>query len=145
MATNPALLAAAQAAGVDPDQASAEIRRLLARGSDLELANGDSVTLVYTARLFARIEVEYGSLNAYLQDIQQGTQGKIFHAIAFTLSLVLRMPVDKVWDLIDTRRLSDYVAAMGAALLDAMPPQESGQGNGDGPTTAPFPGDDSST
>lgn len=145
MSASPAVIAAAQAAGVDPEVASAEIKRLLARGSDIELANGDVVTLVYTARMLARIEVEYGSLNAYLADVQLGTGGRIFHALAFTLGLALRQPVDRVWDLIDTRRLADYVSGMGAALLEAMPPQEAAAGNGGGPTTAPSPGDDSST
>lgn len=142
----PALAVVAQEPlNADTVKAAEEIKRLLARGSDVVLADGATVTIVYAARSFAAIEVEYGSLNAYMEAIQRGTGGRIFHDIAYTLGLVLRQSVDQVWDLIDTRRISDYLEAMSAALLEAMPPQEAAAGNGGGPTTAPSPGAGSST
>jgi hypothetical protein len=144
---------AALAGGANPDdaarqaaEAAEQIRRLIARGSDLVLADGSTVTIVYSARSFARIEAEYGSLNAYMTALSEGTGGKLFGLLAFTLGLILGQPVDRVWDLIDVRRLNDYIEAMGAALIEAMPPApEAGRGNPNGLTTAPSPGPDSST
>lgn len=127
-------------------EAAEQVKRLIARGSDLVLADGSTVTIVYSARTFALIEAEYGNLSAYMGALAQGTGGKLFGQLAFTLSLILSQPIDRVWDLIDTRRLNEYIEAMGAALIEAMPPQpKDQQGNPAGLTTAPSPGSDSST
>ena len=143
MAPDPALSV------VGPDDAArraASIKRLLARGTDIELRNGDVLTVVLTARELALIELEYGSLLAYMDLVAASVGGKVFNLLAFTLGMLLRQPADRMWDLIDTRRLREYTDALAAALTEAMPPMEEGaEGNGDGSTTTPSPGNSSSS
>ncbi len=126
------------------EETAANIRRLLARGSDVELADGTIVTIVFGSRILATIEAEYGSVNALLDRLGEALGGPLYGTLAFVFSLVLRQPVDKVWDLIDTRRSTEYTEAIIAAYLEAVP-RKSDQGNGQGPKTAPSRGRNSST
>jgi hypothetical protein len=137
--------AEARAAKIRAEQA-AERRRLIARGSDMTLANQDVLTVVFTPRLMAKIEDDYGSLNAYWDAIGEGTTGKWFHHLTYTLELVGGYTHDEALDLIDPKRTREYMDALGAALLEAMPaaPEEVDSGNGSG-APAPSPGPSSST
>ncbi len=126
------------------EKTAANVLRLLARGSDVELADGSTATVVFGARILALIEAEYGSVNALLDRLGEGPGGPLYQTLAFVFSLVLRQPIDKIWDLIDTRQADDYTEAIIAAYLEAVP-RKSNQGNGQGPKTAPSPGPNSST
>lgn len=127
--------------------ATEKLKRLLARGSDLQLANGDTLTVVYSARTFAQIEVTYGSLTAYLTELDRGTDGRLFGLIAFTLGAVLQRRPEDCYQLIDTRRLRDYGEAFSAALIEALPwvASDGNEGNVEGSKTTLSPGVDSST
>lgn len=141
-------LAAPDDVAAPPDKrtrAAAERKRLVAKGSDLTLIDGATVTVVYSARKLAQIEEDYGSLDAYWAAIGEGTAGKFFRHLAYTIGLVLGMSPDDAYDLIDTRRVREYMAAIAAALVEAMPEAEDDQGNAEAPGTTSSPGASSST
>lgn len=128
------------------DQMRAELRRMIAKGSDIELADGTNVTVVFTARMMGAVEAEYGSIQAYLEALRQGNGGKIYTLLAWTFSKVCKVSQDQAWDLIDSKRLGEYMEALTTALVESMPEFEEIRGNvmaGTDPATSPGP--DSST
>jgi len=108
-----------------------DARRLLAQGTPITLADGSSRSLVIQARALAQIEDRYGCLDAYIGALKPATGGKLFHHLAFTFSVCLGVSEDEAWDLMDTRLLESYVAAIGAAMQEALPMEEANpSGNG---------------
>lgn len=110
-----------------------EIQRLLAAGSGVTFADGSNATIVLSARAMARIEDEYGCLDDYFKALRAATGGRLYHHLAFTFQVVLGMPEEQVWDLIDPRQTMQYLAAIGSAIAEALPEEkaeEAAEGNG---------------
>lgn len=91
------------------------------------------------------LEARWGSLKALGDELAKGTQGKMFTAVRDILAACIRdIPVD-VAELMDLTRLAEYAEAITAAFEEAGLVGGNGQGNPEGPTTAPSPGNASGT
>jgi hypothetical protein len=107
-----------------------DLKRLIADGNEVTFADGSSTRIRFNARIMASIEDQYGSLDAFMAELQAATGSKFYHHINYVFQIVMRLPEDKVWDLIDTKRVMEYFKAIGAALLEAMPEPDAAEGNG---------------
>lgn len=94
-----------------------DAQRLLARGVSVELANGASHEFRFTARTVARIENDYGSFDAFAAAMR----AKPINSLAYVIHVTLGVSQDDAVDLIDTRRLNEFSAAMNAAINEAFP------------------------
>lgn len=98
-------------------------RRLLASGTKMELADGAVHTVKFTNRSLAKLEEDFGSLEAFT-DVMKA---KPFGTVAYVISLTLGCPYEHALDLVETKRVAEYYKAISAALEDALP--EPDQGN----------------
>lgn len=94
-------------------------RRLMARGMEMTLANGSVHTVKFTSRAMARIEDDYGSLEAFTEVLKD----KPFNSVAYVIHLTLGVGMDQALDLVDSKRVRDYFQAIGAAMEEALPEQ----------------------
>lgn len=101
----------------------ADARRLLAQGTEIILADGAVHTVRFSNRSLARIEDDYGGLEAFTSVLKD----KPFGSAAYVISLTLGVPYEQALDMVDTRKVADYYKAIAAALEEALP--EPDQGN----------------
>ena len=117
-----------------------DTRRLLARGVAVTLADGAVHEIRFPARLLARMEDDYDGLENFADALRR----KPFRTVGYVLHLTLGAPPDRAVDLIESRRMGEYVIAIGEALEEALPEQDQGNGKA-APGESESPGAASST
>lgn len=94
-----------------------DAQRLRGKGSQVQLADGATHEIRFSNRSLAQIEDDYDGLEAFAQVLQR----KPFKTMAYVISLTLGVPSDQAIDLVDSRRVKEYIDATGAALEAALP------------------------
>lgn len=117
------------------DTRAAAIRRLLAKGTDIVLRDGSVLELVLTPAMLARLEIEYGSLSDFSLALQANMRGRLFHHVSFVLAMAMKTSQERMLEQMDSRRIGQYLDAITAALIEALPDQEGVEGNADGQAT----------
>jgi hypothetical protein len=115
----------------DKSKSPSDLKRLMAKGTEIKLKGGASVRLVLEAEALCAIEDEYGNLNAFAETLQAATGGKMFHHLVFTLAAALGMSREETLSVFDTKQTGRYIEAISVALAEALPLEEE-QGNGSG-------------
>lgn len=131
----------------DPAQleaANQQVKRLLARGTMVRLADGREARLKFKSRSLARVEMQYGSIDAYLAKLRESMKGQLFHHICWTLQVLLDVSEDEAWDLFDSKHVSEYTSAISRALVEALPVEDEG-GNPPQPPANGSPGSATTT
>lgn len=102
--------------------------RLLALGAQITLKDGSKVRLVMDAERMATIEDEFDGLEKFAEVLRR----KPIRSIATALRVFCGLPDEKAaLRAMDTRRITEYVTAIGDALAEALPAQDEGAaGNG---------------
>lgn len=95
--------------------------RLLAKGSRVTLANGAEAEIVLTVPVLMAIEERYGSIEGFTEAWSTHVRGKIFGHLAFLFSETLGVSHEEAVELIDSKRLAEYMEAVVAALNEALP------------------------
>jgi hypothetical protein len=126
------------------EAATQQVQRLLARGTTVKLADGREARLQFKSRSLARIELQYGSIDAYLAKLRESMTGQLFHHVCWTLQLLLDVSEDEAWELFDSRRVGEYMAAISRALVEALPAEDEG-GNPPRPPANGSPGSSTTT
>lgn len=109
--------------------------RLLAAGHPITLLDGRSANVRFGFRGLLMLEEHFGSLPAVQNAISSDGTGKALEPIARLVSAGLAgegLSYDELVDLLDPRCLAEYVAAVGAALEEALPAPapDAGKANG---------------
>lgn len=97
-----------------------DVQRLLARGRTIQLADGASHEIRFGGRSLAQIEDDYGSL----QEFTEALRAKPFRTLAYVIHLTLGVPKGEAIDLVDTRKASAYIEAIGDAIAEALGEQD---------------------
>ncbi len=93
--------------------------RLLGRGQQITLAGGATHEVRFTNRSLVRIEDDYDGL----EDFAAAVQRKPFRTVAYVIHLTLGVPLESAIDMVDTRRMKEYIDTIGSALEAALPDQ----------------------
>lgn len=94
--------------------------RLLARGAQVILRDGSQVRLVMDAEHMVIIEDEFDGLENFAEVLQR----KPIRSTATALRVFCGLPDDEAaLRAMDTRRMDQYVSAIGDALAEALPEQ----------------------
>jgi hypothetical protein len=95
---------------------------LTATGKQIELYNGNVLTLRYTFGSIAAIEKEYGSVKALEQKLKAAADGEAFTTLGFALwaGTQRKMPLPAFLDLLQPGRMKEYGEAFGAAFAEAF-------------------------
>ena len=100
------------------------------RGVEIELLDGKSVTICYGFRSLMQLEDQYGSVNAAIELVQQGVDGKAFTSLAGILAAGLMHETTETGvlgdanvlaDYLDPTKLEDYAEAMSEAFTRSFP------------------------
>lgn len=100
--------------------------QLLGEGRSLPLLNGTSVKLRYGMAELAKIEKQFGSLEAMLTELNKGQAGQIFTTLIQLLWIGQRGwqgSQESFFDQLDPRKLEDYSRLITESLVEAFPPQ----------------------
>lgn len=112
---------------------ASETKHLLADGAMVELIGPDGslmdVQIVFRAGPLARLEDAFGGLDAFSEAVKK----KPFGTVADVLSVCIGVKRDEALAMIDTRRISEYIDAIGDALAEALGPQDGDSGNAEAP------------
>lgn len=101
---------------------STEADRLVARGREVTLADGSTVTVRFTFAVLAAIEREFDSVAEYSLSLATNLSGRWYEAVRGGMVAAAGVPVGLVDDLLDTTRIGDYALALDEALTEALPP-----------------------
>lgn len=119
-------------------------QKLLARGTTVMLG-GSPVTVRADWEAVEALELEWGSMRAWAAELKKGGHGGFFRAVGSGITACVRdLPVAPR-SLMDLSLVAEYAEALNAAFKEAGLWKEDEEGNPPGPTTAPSPGNGSST
>lgn len=106
---------------------------LLAAGVTVQVltAAGEpaDVDLRFKSRALARLETEFGSLDDFADTLRR----QPINTVAVVFQVTMGVSKDQALDMIDTRQLSAYLDAIGAALAEALGNEDPNPGNPEAP------------
>jgi hypothetical protein len=103
---------------------------LLAEGKLITLVGGEQRQLVLRNRALRAIERRYGSMRNFIE----GMRETYFDQLAFLFSLAFTVTEDQALDMIDSRRIQEYVTTVTEVLMEALgiePPKPNDQALGE--------------
>lgn len=114
-------------------RAPTEGQRLVAAGAEVDLG-GTMVRIRFDNRALVELERRWGSLKAFVAELEKGQEGRMFTCLSDAISACVRdLPADPI-DLMEPARFGEYAEAVLAAFEEAMPSvTEADRGNGRGP------------
>jgi hypothetical protein len=95
---------------------------IAAPGGDIILATGETVSIRYGMSAVKTLEDEFGSINTLIAKITEATDGAFFTSITKALwaGTNRSLPYTEFLDLLDTRRIADYVKTFSDAIGEAL-------------------------
>jgi len=111
---------------------------ILAPGGTITLASGESINIRYGMRAIKTLEDNFGSVNALIAKLGQAADSDFFTTISYAVWAGTNRSVsyDDFIDLLDPRKLGEYVEVFAAAIGEALGSGEAKAAAEAAPTTA---------